>query len=74
MNSIAESKLPLPSEVSDFRFLIGDSTPGHAVLEFDTPTNPIRVFLSQAQLDRLASNAKITSVKLGWRSEGGEPK
>jgi hypothetical protein len=66
--------LPLPNEALGFRFLIGDDAPGRALLEFDTPTDPVRVVLSQAQLDRLSSEAKITSVKLSWGSQAGEPK
>ena len=64
------SKLPLPSEVTDFRFLVSDSLPGVAVLEFDTPSNPVRVFLSKKQLERLIGEAKITQTKLGWREQG----
>jgi hypothetical protein len=44
------SKLPLPSEITNLRFLRGDTLPGYAVLEFDTVANPIRVFLSRDQL------------------------
>jgi hypothetical protein len=44
------------------------------MLEFDTATNPVRVSLSQEQLDRLATEAKIASVKLSWRSQDSEPK
>jgi hypothetical protein len=43
-------------------------------LEFDTATNLVRVSLSQEQLDWLATEAKIASVKLSWRSQGSEPK
>jgi hypothetical protein len=43
-------------------------------LEFNTATNPVPVALSQEQLDRLATEAKIASVKLSWRSQGSEPK
>jgi len=39
------------------------------VLEFDTAVNPVRVSLSQEQLDRLGTEAKIASVKLSWRSQ-----
>jgi hypothetical protein len=53
------SKLPIPVEVVDFRFLISDTIPNHAVLEVDTSTNPVRVFLTQGQLDQLA--AKVGS-------------
>jgi hypothetical protein len=58
------------SEVSSFRFLFSGSAPGRAVLEFDTAVNPVRVSLSQDQLDRLGTEAKIASVKLSWRSQG----
>ena len=59
-------------EASGFRFLFGDESAGRAVLEFETMTNPVRVSLSQEQLDRLATEAKIASVKLRWRSQGSE--
>jgi hypothetical protein len=58
------------SEATAFRFLFSSEPPGRAVLEFDTATNPIRVSLSEQQLDRLATEAKIASVKLSWRSQG----
>jgi hypothetical protein len=64
MNSDQTPKLPLPSEASDFRFLVSASAPGHAVLEFDTPTNPVRVFLSAGQIERLAVDARLTVAKL----------
>jgi hypothetical protein len=51
------SKLPLPSEITNLRFLRGDTLPGYAVLEFDTTTNPTRVFLSRDQLEYLARYA-----------------
>ena len=50
------------SEASSFRFLFSSGTPGRAVLEFDTVINPVRVSLSQEQLDQLATEAKIASV------------
>jgi hypothetical protein len=62
------------SGASSFRFLFSSESPGRAVLEFDTATNLVRVSLSQEQLDRLATEAKIASVKLSWRSQGSEPK
>ena len=65
------SKLPIPVEVVSFRFLINDTVANHAVLELDTSTNPVRVFLSQDQLDRLATDAKITSNKLTYRRTSG---
>jgi len=42
------------------------------VLEFDTAVNPVRVSLSQEQLDRMGTEAKIASVKLSWRSQGSD--
>ena len=52
------------SEVSSFRFLFSSSAPSRAVLEFDTAVNPVRIFLSQEQLDRLGTEAKIASDEL----------
>ena len=60
------------SEVSSFRFLFSSSAPGRAVLEFETAVNPVRVSLSQEQLDRMGTEAKIASVKLSWRSQGSD--
>ena len=57
-------KYPVPSEAIDFRFLTSGDAPGHAVLEFDTSSNPVRVFLSKEQLERLVSEAGITVAKL----------
>jgi hypothetical protein len=62
-----------PSEASSFRFLFSNES-DRAVLEFDTDSQPVRVLLTQQQLDRLSTEAKITSVKLSWRSQGSEPK
>jgi hypothetical protein len=58
------NKLPIPSEISGFRFWRIHKPPGFAVLEFDTAANPIRVFLSKAQLDELIVQARLTSEKL----------
>jgi hypothetical protein len=60
------------NEISSFRFSFSSEARGRAVLEFETATNPVRVSLSQEQLDRLATEAKIASVKLSRRSEGNE--
>jgi hypothetical protein len=62
------------SEASSFRFLFSSESPDRAVLEFDTARDAVRVSLSQEQLDRLATEAKIASVKLSWRSQDNEPK
>jgi hypothetical protein len=61
-------------EATGFQFLFSSESPDRAVLEFNTATNPVRVALSQEQLDRLATEAKIASVKLSWRSQDSEPK
>ena len=58
------SKFPLPGEVSDFRFLRGATLPEYVVLEFDTATNPSRIFLSRDQLDLLVSKAGIALAKI----------
>ena len=58
-------KYPVPSEASDFRFLTSASAPDHAVLEIDTPTSPIRLFLSRDQLEQLAVKAGIARAKIG---------
>jgi hypothetical protein len=64
MNSDDSAKLPVPVEVSDFRFLVAPSVPGYAVLEFDTATNPVRVFLSLGQLEQLITRANVVARKL----------
>jgi hypothetical protein len=51
-------------QASHFRFWRIHNPPGFAVLQFDTDTNPIRVFLSKEQLDELIGQAKLTSEKL----------
>ena len=58
------SKLPVPSKVSELRFLRSRTLPGYAVLEFDTAANPIRVFLSRDKLELLVKDARITIAKL----------
>ena len=60
------------SEASGFRFLFRDESPDRAVLEFRHGDQPVRVLLSEEQLDRLATEAKIASVKLSWRSQGSD--
>jgi hypothetical protein len=58
------SKFPLPSEVSDLRFLRGANLPGYVVLELDTATNPIRIFLSRNQLELVVNRAGIALAKI----------
>jgi hypothetical protein len=64
MPSDRRSKLPLPVEVSGFEFLSSPAAPTHAVLEFWTESNPLRVFLTKAQLEQLASKAAIAATKI----------
>ena len=64
MDSDLKSKLPLHSEFSDFRFLRSDNLPGYAVLECDTPTNPVRLFFSREQLEVLSKQARSEATKL----------
>ena len=56
------SKFPLPSEVTDLRFLRGKSLPGYAA--FDTAANPVRLFLSRDQIEQLVHYARITLEKI----------
>ena len=64
MDSDLKSKFPLPSEVSDFRFLRSNILPGYAVLECDTPTNPVRLFFSKDQLEEVSKQARLAASKL----------
>ena len=64
MGSDLKSKFPLPSEVSDFRFLLRNNLPGYAVLECDTPINPVRLFFSREQLEELSKQARSAATKL----------
>jgi hypothetical protein len=64
MPSDRRSKLPLPVEVTGFEFLSSPAAPTHAVLEFWTEGNPLRVFLTKAQLQELASKAAIAAIKI----------
>lgn len=58
------SKLPLPVEVQGFQFLNSPAAPSHAVLEFRTSGNPVRLFLTKAQTELLASLAKTAATKI----------
>jgi len=64
MTEIPSSRHPLPVEVTDFDFLSSPSAPTHAVLEFRTRSNPVRLFLTKAQIELLASKAKIAALKI----------
>jgi hypothetical protein len=64
MGSDLKSEFPLPSEVSDFRFLLGNNLPGYAVLECDTPIDPVRLFFSREQLEELSKQARSAATKL----------
>jgi hypothetical protein len=59
-----QSKLPWPVEVTDFAFLTSPAAPAHAVLEFQTAANPLRVFLTKRQIEQLAAKAKIAATKI----------
>jgi hypothetical protein len=63
MSTAHKYKLPLPVQISGFRFLISKSLRGMAVLEFDTLTNPIRVFLSKEQIEHLDRDTRIVLAK-----------
>jgi hypothetical protein len=60
------------SKASSFRFFFSSESPSRAVLDFDTDSHLVRVLLTQEQLDRLSTEAKIASMKLSWRSQGSE--
>ena len=64
MTTHPQSKLPVPVEVTDFVFLVGPSAPTHAVLEFHTTENPVRVFLTKYQLQRIATDAIAAANKV----------
>jgi hypothetical protein len=55
-------KYPPPVQACGFRFLAGPALT-HAVLEVDTETNPVRVFFSKKQLERLAVDALTAAFK-----------
>ena len=57
------------SEAPGFRFLFRDESPGPRRVGVRHGDQPVRVLLSEEQLDRLATEAKIASVKLSWRSQ-----
>ncbi len=58
------SKLPLPVEVIDFAFLSSPAAPAHAVLEFQTASNPVRLFLTKVQLELLGLKANKAAATL----------
>jgi hypothetical protein len=58
------SKLPLPVEVTEFKFHSSPAAPRHAVLEFRTAENPIRVFLTHTQIRELITKAQIAATKI----------
>jgi hypothetical protein len=64
MSSDPESKLPLPVEATDLAIRMNPSIATHAVLEFETATNPIRIFLTRRQLQKLARDAELAAAKL----------
>ena len=60
----SQSKLPLPIKALGMDFLTSKSSQTHVVLEFQTSSNPLRVFLSRQQLQELASKARVAATKL----------
>jgi hypothetical protein len=46
-----------------FRFLTSPSLPTMAVLEVDTPTNPVRIGFDKEQLEALAKAAAAAAAK-----------
>lgn len=54
----------LPSHATSFQFLSSPVAPAHAVLEFKTETNPVRVFLDKHQLQDLAKKAAIYATTI----------
>jgi hypothetical protein len=58
------SRLPVPVEVLGLDFLSSRQAPTHVVLEFRTASNPIRVFLSKAQVEELQRKSGIAATKI----------
>ena len=63
MKSSQSFRLP-PSQAMSFQFLSNPVAPAHAVLEFETETNPVRVFLDRDQLQDLAKKAATYATKI----------
>jgi hypothetical protein len=57
------------SEASSFRLLFNSESPGRAVLEFDTDRHPVRVLLTQDQLDRLSTEGVLARLDCGGSKE-----
>jgi hypothetical protein len=53
------SKLPFPIEISDLRFSRGNNLPGYAVLEFDAPANPLKVYILKLLFDAFHNMSHI---------------
>jgi hypothetical protein len=58
------AKLPLPVEVTGLEFLSSPAAPRHAVLEFQTTENPVRLFLTLAQILELMTKAHRAAAKI----------
>jgi len=54
----------LPIAAIGFRFLLSDSQPDHAVLEFDTIAEPIRLFLTHEQIEKLGTDVGVVAAKM----------
>jgi hypothetical protein len=65
-------KYPPPVQACGFRFLAGPSLT-HAVLEVDTETNPVCVFFSKQQLEKLAVDALTAAFKYEASWTDGSP-
>ena len=61
---IPSSKLPLPIKATGLRLLTGPSLPTHAVLEFDTEANLVRIGLDKSQLKKIERLAGIAASKI----------
>jgi len=65
------ARQPKAMKTTDFRFLVGDD-PDHVVLEFDTPQEPLEVYLTKGQLERLVFAADTAVGKLKCREKLSE--
>jgi hypothetical protein len=64
MTKSPQPKFPVPVEATNFVFLSSPAAPMHAVLEFHTATNPVRIFLTKPQLVLLAAKAAVAANKI----------
>ena len=64
MTNDPQSELSAPVEITGFNFVLNPESRHHAILEFRTASNPIRVLLSQSEILELASKAGIAASKV----------